>query len=147
MARSKKTTVDTSTLTELKKKAAAAEQRSKENQALESRLAQMQAELDAAKSGSCGATRKSSKVKKQDLNEDLQNHVISTAKTVLFQTVKFIEDELEEEEVTEEIIPFLPVDIGMGKEHFVKLYSGCVYDGIKAGRTDVQSNGKKTGKR
>jgi hypothetical protein len=65
------------------------------------------------------------------------------AKTVSFRSSKFIEDVKEEEEVTLEIIPFLPVKLEMPVDEFVAKYKGVVYDGIKAGRTDVQSNGKK----
>ena len=66
-----------------------------------------------------------------------------TGKTALFRTVKFIEDSKEEEEVTREIVPFLPVKLEMPIDEFVQQYKGVVYDSIKAGRTDVQSNGKK----
>lgn len=88
------------------------------------------------------------KVVKEDLNQELVNHVTQVAKTIMFRTWKFIEDELEEQEVTEEIIPYLPVDIGMEVEEFIANYSNVVYEAIKNARTDVQSNGKKraTGK-
>ena len=66
-----------------------------------------------------------------------------TAKTALFRSVKFIEDYKEEEEVTKEIIPLLPVRLEIPEKEFVQNYKGIVYEGIKAGRTDVQSNGKK----
>lgn len=85
----------------------------------------------------------SAKVKKSELNQELVNHVTNVSKTVLFRTTKFIEDELEEKEVTEEILPHLPVPIKMPKEEFIAKYSNVVYEGIKAGRTDVQSSGKK----
>ena len=65
------------------------------------------------------------------------------SKTALFRTCKFIEDVKEEEDVTKEIIPFLPVKLTMPKEEFVQNHKGIVCEGIKAGRTDVQSNGKK----
>jgi len=148
MAKAKKTTVNTSTYNDLMKKAAAAEQRTKEAQALEAKLAAMKAELDAAKAsgGTVSVSKKSSKVKKEDLSQDLVIHVTAVAKTVLFRCVKFIEDELDEKEVTEEIIPFLPIDIGMPKAKFCELYSGVVYDTIKQARSDVQSNGKKRAK-
>ena len=83
------------------------------------------------------------KVKKEELNNELMNHVMHTAKTALFCTCKFIEDEEEEKEVTDELIEYLPVDLGMPKEEFTAKYSNVVYEGIKAGRTDVQSSGKK----
>ena len=87
-----------------------------------------------------------SKVNKKDLNQELVNHVTQTVKTVLFRTWKFIEDALEEEEVTREIIPYLPVDIAMPEEEFVANYSNAVYEAIKNARTEVQSNGKKRAK-
>ena len=77
------------------------------------------------------------------MNKELVNHVMHTGKTALFRTVKFIEDSKEEEEVTREIVPFLPVKLEMPIDEFVQQYKGVVYDSIKAGRTDVQSNGKK----
>ena len=61
----------------------------------------------------------------------------------LFRTGKFIEDVEEEKDVTREIIPLLPVKLEIPDDEFVEKYKGIVYDGIKAGRTDVQSNGKK----
>ena len=81
--------------------------------------------------------------KKEDLNQELVNHVTQTAKTVMFRTWKFIEDEEEEDDITKEIIPYLPVDIGMEEAEFVANYKNVVYDAIKNARTDVQSNGKK----
>ena len=86
------------------------------------------------------------KVNKKDLNQELVNHVTQTAKTVLFRTWKFIEDSLEEEEVTRELIPYLPVDPGMSEEEFIANYSNIVYEAIKNARTEVQSNGKKRAK-
>ena len=83
------------------------------------------------------------KVKKEDLNAELVNHVMHTSKTSLFRTCKFIEDVEEEKDVTREIIPLLPVKLEIPEDEFVEKYKGIVYDGIKAGRTDVQSNGKK----
>lgn len=86
------------------------------------------------------------KVKKADLNQELVNHVNQTTKTVLFRTCKFIEDALEEEEVTRELIPYLPVDIGMPEADFVANYKNVVYEAIKGCRTEVQSSGKKRAK-
>lgn len=101
---------------------------------------------DLQKGGACSSKPTKSKVKKADLNQELVNHVNQVAKTVLFRTWKFIEDSLEEEEVTKEIIPYLPVDIGMAEDEFVANYSNVVYEAIKNARTEVQSNGKKRAK-
>ncbi len=97
--------------------------------------------LEKATGGSKVSTKP--KVAKEDLNQELVNHVTQVAKTTMFRTWKFIEDELEEKEVTEDIIQYLPVDIGMEVEEFVANYSNVVYEAIKTARTDVQSNGKK----
>lgn len=88
------------------------------------------------------------KVDKKDLNQELVNHVTSAAKSVLFRTWKFIEDHVEEEEVTREIIDYLPVELPIPEDEFVANYSNVVYETIKNARTEVQSNGKKraTGK-
>ena len=83
------------------------------------------------------------KVKKEDLNQELVAHVMHASKTASFRSCKFIEDVEEEEEVTKEIVKFLPVKLEMPVAEFVAKYKGVVYDGIKAARTDVQSNGKK----
>jgi hypothetical protein len=82
-------------------------------------------------------------VKKADLCKELVAHVTHASKTVLFRTCKFIEDELEEMEVTRELIPYLPNKLKMSEDEFITNYSDIVYEGIKACRTDVQSNGKK----
>ncbi len=97
--------------------------------------------LESAGGSSTVSTK--SKVPKKELNQELVNHVTNTAKTIMFRTWKFIEDELEEREITKEIIPYLPVEIEMDEEEFVANYSNIVYEGIKTARTDVQSNGKK----
>lgn len=83
------------------------------------------------------------KVKSQDLNQELVAHVMHTAKTIGFRNFKFIEDAIEEAEITQELIKHIPVDIGISVEEFTEKYGQTVYEGIKAGRTDVQSNGKK----
>jgi len=83
------------------------------------------------------------KAKPEDLNQELAAHVLHVAKTVGFRNNKFIEDAWEEEEITKDLIKYIPVDIGMPVEEFVEKYGNTVYEGIKAGRTDVQSNGKK----
>jgi hypothetical protein len=69
--------------------------------------------------------------------------VTHTSKTTLFRTAKFIEDELEERELAKELIDCLPVPIEMEEDKFCKLCGNTMYEGIKAARTDVQSNGKK----
>ena len=53
---------------------------------------------------------------------------------------------MEEEEVTRELLPYLPVDPGMSEEAFIANYSNIVYEAIKNARTEVQSNGKKRAK-
>jgi len=83
------------------------------------------------------------KVKTENLNQELVGHVTHTSKTALFRNCKFIEDVKEEEDVTKDLIPFLPVKLPMPEEEFVENYKGVVYEGIKAARTDVQSTGKK----
>lgn len=102
--------------------------------------------IDSLQKATANHVTKTTKVPKKELNQELVNHVTQTAKTVLFRTWKFIEDALEEEEVTQEVIPYLPVDIGMPVEEFVANYSNVVYEAIKNARTEVQSNGKKRAK-
>jgi len=82
------------------------------------------------------------KVKKEDLNVELVHHVMHTSKTGLICTRKFTEDVEEEKDVTREITPLLPVNLEIPKDKFVEQYKGIVYDGIKAGRTDVQQTAR-----
>ena len=63
--------------------------------------------LEKASGGSKVSTKP--KVLKEDLNQELVNHVTQVAKTIMFRTWKFIEDELEEKEVTEDIIQYFLV--------------------------------------
>ena len=83
------------------------------------------------------------KVKTENLNQELVGHVTHTSKTALFRNSKFIEDVKEEEDVTKDLIPFLPVKLPMPEEEFVENYKRVVSEGIKAARSDVQSTGKK----
>jgi len=83
------------------------------------------------------------RIKKSELNNDLVQHTMAAAKTFLFRQTKFVEDIMEEKELTKEIIPHLGVDLPISKEEYIAKYSGIVYNGIKAACTDVQSNAKK----
>ena len=145
-----KTTVLSTEYERLQKEAAAAkeakqelERASAEKKKYEKDLAQMKARLEAvSKQAPARVTPTGSKIKKEDLNEELVDMVRNLSKNYLFRYTKFVEDELQEKELAEEVYDYLKVDTGMDKAEFVAKYSNIVYQGIKAACSEAQQLGK-----
>ena len=91
--------------------------------------------------------RKNGKVHESELNNDLVEHVVEAAKTNLFRTWKFIEEEADSLDATQEVIAVLPRGkddiLGMDENDFVTKYKDKVNLGLKRARQYVQSEGKK----
>ena len=90
-------------------------------------------------------TEKKKKVNQKDLNADLVLKVKQIAKTYVFRTVKFIENDDRKMLATKKVFAKLPKKMlnGMQEEEFLAKYSDIVYKAIKDACQEVQSNGKK----
>ena len=109
-----------------------------ENAALKERLTKVSANL-----------RKTGKVPQEDLNDKLVVIVENIAKTSIFRTYKFLEDDSDLLSATRATIDYLPntlETLKLTEEEFIMNYKGVVKTGIKIGRQYVQSEGRKRAK-
>jgi len=93
------------------------------------------------------ALRKRGKVAACELNEELKDRVENATKVYLFRIVKFVEDDEDLKELTEDVIQYLPnkeEDIKpLSVQEFKDLYFLVVNEGIKFSRQYVGNEGKK----
>ena len=89
------------------------------------------------------ALAKTGGVDESKLNAELLMHTESSAKTGLFRTWKFIENEEDQVNAATDIIPYLPVALDIPEAEYITNYKGKVNEGLGKARQYVQSEGKK----
>ena len=89
------------------------------------------------------ALAKTGGVDESKLNTELLMHTESTAKSALFRTWKFIENDEDQVNAATDIIPYLPVALEIPEPEYITNYKGKVNEGLGKARQYVQSEGKK----
>ena len=89
------------------------------------------------------ALRETGTVDESKLNTELVLHTETAAKTFLFRTWKFVENEEDLVHATQDTIPFLQIELEVPENEYITNYKWKVNDALSKGRQYVQSEGKK----
>ena len=89
------------------------------------------------------ALAKTGGVDESKLNAELLMHTETAAKTALFRTWKFIENEEDQINAATQLIPYLPVTLEIPEPEYITNYKPKVNDSLGKARQYVQSEGKK----
>lgn len=109
-------------------------------------LRKTHAELERTYAQVTSEMRKEGKYLESELNQEIMDKVSFVSKTILFRTVKFIEDDEDLDEITASVLPHLPQEAKDDAE-FVPKYRNTVLKAIRLGRQAVQSECKKKAER
>lgn len=88
-----------------------------------------------------------SRPKREDLRDGIVTHVVHATNVYLFRTRVFIQDQEDAETAAKALIPYIPVELDMSEDDFIRDYSGEVSGAVGRQRNYRMQQGKAAAKR